>query len=59
MVFRYKALAKRTSLAGSDTRDLIRSAGRMTASQPVLQAHRYRTVIESLSKPKFAVFFVT
>lgn len=31
----------------------------MSASQPVLQAHRYRAVIESLSKPKFAAFFET
>ena len=27
----------------------------MTASQTVLQGHRYRPVIESLSKPKFAI----
>ena len=28
----------------------------MSASPSVLQAHRYRAVIESLSKPKFALF---
>ena len=43
---------------GSGTRDLIRSVGRIaiTASFSVLVSHRYRAVIESLSKPKFAAF---
>jgi hypothetical protein len=43
---------------GSGTRDLIRSSGRVriTAALSVLSAHRYRPVIESLSKSKFAAF---
>ena len=45
-------------LTGSGTRDLIRSAGRMryAASHSVLQGHRYRVVIDSLSKSKFPMF---
>jgi hypothetical protein len=43
---------------GSGTLDLIRSAGRVaTAALPsVLSGHCYCAVIESLSKPKFAIF---
>ena len=36
--------------------DPERRAAAMTASQSVLQGHRYRVVIESLSKSKFATF---
>ncbi|CCV07515.1 hypothetical protein MESS2_590015 [Mesorhizobium metallidurans STM 2683] len=54
MAFRYKCTCETYGLRYARP-DPERRAD-ASASQSVLQAHRYRRVIESLSKSKFAIF---